>query len=61
MSYSKNLELFISTHTYKKLNVNGAVFRYVLSGENFKGRGLYPDDTCFSEKGREIKNDEQRI
>lgn len=36
MSYSKNLELFISTHTYKKLNVNGAVFRYVLSGEKDK-------------------------
>lgn len=33
MSYSQELELFVSAHTYESINAGGGTFRYVLSGE----------------------------
>lgn len=33
MSYSQELELFVSAHAYESINAGGGTFRYVLSGE----------------------------
>ncbi len=33
MSYSEDLKLFKEAHTYESVNINGSIFRYVLSGK----------------------------